>query len=73
MFVYGLLKGLRLGYLYDEKYLTAALDGYQLMTQTFAQERKEDGALFWQWTAQTGSLSSNGTFEVSQICNEVYE
>lgn len=71
MFVYGLLKGLRLGYLDDQKYRTAALDGYELMTDTFTQEREEDGALSYQWTAQTGSLSSNGTFEVSQIL-EVY-
>ncbi|PPJ57875.1 hypothetical protein CBER1_00014 [Cercospora berteroae] len=63
MFVYGLLKGARLGYLSGRKYLRAALDGYELMTETFAQPRKEDGALFWEWTAQTGSLSSNGTFE----------
>ena len=30
-----------------------------------AEKRKGDGALVWEWTVQTGSLSSNGTFEVS--------
>ncbi|KAB2573701.1 Six-hairpin glycosidase-like protein [Lasiodiplodia theobromae] len=63
MFVYGLLKALRLGYIEGDKYLNAALDGYELMTETFAEERKEDGTLDLEWTAQTGSLSSNGTFE----------
>ncbi|EOD52640.1 putative cell wall glycosyl hydrolase protein [Neofusicoccum parvum UCRNP2] len=63
MFVYGLLKGLRLGYLVGEEYRRAALDGYALLTDTFSQPRQEDGALRWEWTVQTGSLSSNGTFE----------
>ncbi|KAF4311413.1 Six-hairpin glycosidase-like protein [Botryosphaeria dothidea] len=63
MFVYGLLKGLRFGYIEGEKYLKAALDGYELMTETFAEEKKSDGSLDYEWTVQTGSLSSNGTFE----------
>ncbi|KAH7063422.1 glycosyl hydrolase-like protein family 88 [Macrophomina phaseolina] len=63
MFVYGLLKSLRNGYIEGEKYLKAALGGYKLMTETFAEERKSDGSLAWEWTVQTGSLSSNGTFE----------
>lgn len=37
MFAYGLLEGLRLGYLQDEKCLTTALDGYDLMTETRAE------------------------------------
>lgn len=64
MFVYGLLKSLRLGYISGEKYEAAALSGYELMTETFAEPRDSDGALVWGWTVQTGSLSSNGTFEV---------
>ncbi|KAL1628776.1 hypothetical protein SLS54_001464 [Diplodia seriata] len=63
MFVYGLLKALRMGYVEGDKYLDAALDGYALMTETFAEERTDDGSLDLQWTVQTGSLSSNGTFE----------
>lgn len=65
MFVYGLLKGLRLGLIEGDDYLKTALDGYKLMTETFAVPREGDGALTWQWTVQTGSLSSNGTYEVS--------
>jgi rhamnogalacturonyl hydrolase YesR len=75
MFVYGLLKGSRHGYLKDKKYLDAALSGYELMTEMFAEKRKGDSALVWKWTVQTGSLSSNGTFEAgtqqdwsSEIC-----
>ncbi|KAI8211127.1 Unsaturated rhamnogalacturonyl hydrolase YteR [Colletotrichum sp. SAR 10_76] len=63
MFVYGLLKSIRLGYITGDKYLKAALDGYKLMTDTFAEVRKNDNALLYEWTVQTGSLSSNGTFE----------
>lgn len=65
MFVYGLLKAVRKGYLEDKKYLKSALAGYKLMTETFASPRRHDGSLGWEWTVQTGSLSSNGTFEVS--------
>ncbi|OJD35582.1 cell wall glycosyl hydrolase [Diplodia corticola] len=63
MFVYGLLKALRMGYVEGEEYREAALGGYGLMTETFAEERGGDGALDYLWTVQTGSLSSNGTFE----------
>ncbi|KAM0723965.1 hypothetical protein Q7P37_000956 [Cladosporium fusiforme] len=63
MFVYGLFKSLRLGYVSGEKYEAAATSGWDLMTGSFAQERKSDGALDWEWTVQVGSLSSNGTFD----------
>lgn len=65
MFVYGLFKGLRLGYISGEKYEAAAISGYELMTGTFAEKKESDGALVLGWTVQTGSLSSNATFEVS--------
>lgn len=71
MFVAGLLKALRHGYIEGEKYLKAALDGYELMTDTFAQPRPHDGSLSYEWTVQTGSLSSNGTFEVSHISGSI--
>lgn len=64
MFVYALLKSLRLGYISGSQYQDAALSGYDLMTSTFLRENADDGSLVWEWTAQTGSLSSNGTFEV---------
>ncbi|KAF5007140.1 hypothetical protein FDECE_6526 [Fusarium decemcellulare] len=63
MFVNGLFKAIRMGYIKGDKYLRAALDGYELMTSTFSQPRGRDGGLAWEWTVQTGSLSSNGTFE----------
>ena len=64
MFVYGLFKSLRHGYITGEKYEAAATSGYELMTGTFARPKESDGSLGWKWTVQTGSLSSNGTFEV---------
>jgi len=64
MFVYGLLKALRLGYISGKKYERSALQGYELMTETFAVSSKSDNILNLDWTVQTGSLSSNGTFEV---------
>jgi hypothetical protein len=67
MFVYGLFKGLRLGYLSGDEYEAAATSGYGLMTGEFAKEDAGDGSLDWEWTVQVGSLSSNGTFEVSSL------
>ncbi|KAH7246739.1 glycosyl hydrolase [Fusarium tricinctum] len=63
MFVNGLFKAMRKGYIHGDKYLQSALTGYKLMTSKFAQPHPHDGALAWEWTVQTGSLSSNGTFE----------
>jgi unsaturated rhamnogalacturonyl hydrolase len=63
MFVYGLFKSLRHGYIAGEKYEAVATSGYELMTSAFAQPKESDGSLGWKWTVQTGSLSSNGTFE----------
>lgn len=65
MFVYGLLKSIRLGYIEGPQYEAAALSGYSLMTSVFLDKKASDNSLIWEWTAQTGSLSSNGTFEVN--------
>jgi len=65
MFVYGLLKALRMGYIEGKEYKKVALEGYKLMTQTFVSVSKPSGELNLDWGVQTGSLSSNGTFEVS--------
>lgn len=67
MLVNGLFKALRMGYITGDKYLQVALDGYELMTDTFAVPNAQDGSLAYEWTVQTGSLSSNGTFEVSLL------
>lgn len=64
MFVYGLLKSIRLGYIEGPQYEAAALSGYDLITSAFLDKKASDNSLTWEWTAQTGSLSSNGTFEV---------
>ncbi|KAL5324667.1 hypothetical protein ACEPPN_009215 [Leptodophora sp. 'Broadleaf-Isolate-01'] len=63
MFVYGLLKALRKGYIKGEQYRRSALQGYKLMTESFVSESKPSGELNLEWGVQTGSLSSNGTFE----------
>lgn len=67
MFVYGLLKALRKGYIKGEQYRRSALQGYKLMTESFVSESKPSGELNLEWGVQTGSLSSNGTFEVSLL------
>ncbi|KAL3427130.1 cell wall glycosyl hydrolase [Phlyctema vagabunda] len=63
MFIYGLLKALRLGYLEGDKYRCAALEAWTLMKDTFATRSETDNILNLDWTVQTGSLSSNGTYE----------
>ncbi|KAJ5035611.1 uncharacterized protein L3040_008076 [Drepanopeziza brunnea f. sp. 'multigermtubi'] len=63
MFVYGLLKALRLGYIKGGRYKRSALQGYALMTETFVSEAEPHGGVDLDWAVQTGSLSSNGTFE----------
>lgn len=67
MFVYGILKALRLGYVKGKQYERVAESGYELMVETFAVASKSDNILNLDWTVQTGSLSSNGTFEVSSF------
>lgn len=64
MFIYGILKSLRLGYISGKKYERVASSAYDLMVDTFAVSSKSDNILNLDWTVQTGSLSSNGTFEV---------
>lgn len=64
MFVYGILKALRLGYISGKKYEETALSGYNLMVDTFVVSSKSDNILNLDWTVQTGSLSSNGTYDV---------
>ncbi|KAH8674274.1 cell wall glycosyl hydrolase YteR [Xylariales sp. PMI_506] len=62
MFTFGLLKGMRLGYLSESGYLDAAVKGYNLLTERFVTENS-NGTLNWEGTDQVGSLGSNGTFE----------
>jgi rhamnogalacturonyl hydrolase YesR len=64
MFTWGWLKGIKLGFLDEVEYLDAAMKAYALMTERFVKENP-DGTLNWEGTVEVGSLSSNGTYEVS--------
>lgn len=64
MFVLGLLRGVRSGYLASAEYLAPAQTGYQALVDTFVVENA-DGTLDWEGTVEVGSLGSNGTYEVS--------
>jgi rhamnogalacturonyl hydrolase YesR len=65
MFVYGFLKGIKVGLLDKGKYLKAAQLGYNLLVDKFVVE-KGDGTVDWEGTVEVGSLGSNGTYEVSR-------
>ncbi|KAG7095199.1 hypothetical protein E1B28_005975 [Marasmius oreades] len=64
MFVYSLLKGVRLGYIKDSDgtIVTTAMKAYEYMTSHWVSE-KSDGTMDWLNTVEVGSLSGNGTFE----------
>ncbi|KAI1486120.1 cell wall glycosyl hydrolase YteR [Biscogniauxia mediterranea] len=62
MFVYGFLKGIRMGLLAEDEYLDAAKKGYGLLTERFV-EVNDNGTLSWEGTVLVGSLLSNATFE----------
>jgi rhamnogalacturonyl hydrolase YesR len=63
MFTYGLLKGVKDGYLKETDYLASAKKGFDLLTK-FSTIRA-DGTLDWHGTVEVGSLNSNATYEVS--------
>lgn len=64
MFVYGLLHGIRVGLLPEDEYGELAEKSFQAMIEGFVTEN-EDGTLNFEETVEVGSLSSNGTYEVS--------
>jgi rhamnogalacturonyl hydrolase YesR len=64
MFTYGFLKGIKQGLLYKSEYLPAAQKAYNLLVDKFVID-KDDGTVDWEGTVEVGSLSSNGTYEVS--------
>lgn len=64
MFTLGWLQGMRLGLLDEEEYRDAAAKAYSLLTTKFVRE-DDQGLLNWEGTVEVGSLSSNGTYEVS--------
>ncbi|KAI0168448.1 cell wall glycosyl hydrolase YteR [Pestalotiopsis sp. NC0098] len=62
MFVLGLLRGVRSGYLASAEYLAPAQTGYEALVDRFVVENA-DGTLDWEGTVEVGSLGSNGTYE----------
>ncbi|KAJ3572733.1 hypothetical protein NP233_g2897 [Leucocoprinus birnbaumii] len=64
MFVYALLKGVRLGYISDSdgSIVKAAKKAFQYMTSHWVISNS-DGTMGWINTVQVGSLNGNGTFE----------
>ncbi|KAH8814458.1 Six-hairpin glycosidase [Flagelloscypha sp. PMI_526] len=65
MFIYSLLKALRLGYIHDthtSTILKAAKKGYEYMTSTWVLPL-EDGTFNWNATVQVGSLGGAGNYD----------
>ncbi|EME88569.1 glycoside hydrolase family 105 protein [Pseudocercospora fijiensis CIRAD86] len=62
MFTYGLLKGIKDGYLEESEYCGTAKKGYQLLTDRFVVDNG-NGTMNWEGTVEVGSLSGNGTYE----------
>jgi rhamnogalacturonyl hydrolase YesR len=64
MFTYGLLKGVRKGYISGAKYTASATKAYSLMTSRFVAQNATGGLLNWEGTVQVGSLGSDASFKV---------
>ncbi|KAH8703502.1 putative cell wall glycosyl hydrolase YteR [Talaromyces proteolyticus] len=64
MFVYGLYKGIRLGYLRssDQRYKNTADKAYAYLTNTFV-VKNQNGTLDWNGTVSVCSLNSSATYE----------
>ncbi|CEL11454.1 Putative Unsaturated rhamnogalacturonan hydrolase (Eurofung) [Aspergillus calidoustus] len=62
MFTYGLLRGIRKGFLKEKDYGKVARRGYETLKREFI-STNVNGTLNWEGTVQVGSLGSNGTFE----------
>jgi rhamnogalacturonyl hydrolase YesR len=63
MFVYALLKGIRLGYIPESTYFATADKAYKYIVNTFV-VKETDGTLSWTGTVQVGSLSGAGDYDV---------
>ncbi|KAJ1306017.1 hypothetical protein OPQ81_010731 [Rhizoctonia solani] len=61
MFVYALLKGIRLGYLDKTTYFPVAEKAYKYIVDTFVVE-ESNGTLGFEGTVSVGSLSGNGDY-----------
>ncbi|KAI9147159.1 rhamnogalacturonyl hydrolase [Paramyrothecium foliicola] len=63
MFVTGLLRGIRLGFLDEKEYLPAGEFGYKTLVDRWVTENPNNGTINWEGTVQVGSLNSNATIE----------
>lgn len=66
MFAYGLLRGVRDGFL-EAKYKDVGLKAYKALVRDFIRDDK-NGLISFTGTVQVGSLNSNASFEVSCSC-----
>lgn len=65
MFTFGLLKGVKLGYLKRSEFLQTAQNAYRGLVSTFVQPETNGTLSFTGTVAECGLVSSNVTFEVS--------
>lgn len=65
MFVYAVLKGIRLGYL-SADYLPTFTAAYEALVEKFVSDAS-DGGIDWAGTVSVGSLSGKGDFDVSTL------
>ncbi|CZR56379.1 related to cell wall glycosyl hydrolase YteR [Phialocephala subalpina] len=63
MFIYAMLKGIRMGYLDSATYLSTATGAYEKLVDKFVGVNGTDGGLDWEGTVSVGSLSGNGDFD----------
>lgn len=72
MFVYALLKAIRLGYVKDKDGLIvhSAKRAYGYIMQNFVVDNG-DGTIGWKGTVQVGSLNTDGSFEVSVVIDSI--
>jgi len=62
MFVYALLKGIRLGYIPESTYFATADKAYKYIVNAFV-VKETNGTLSWTGTVQVGSLSGAGDYD----------
>lgn len=65
MFTYGMLKGMRMGYISKKKFLPTARTAYEYTVEEKV-KLESNGTITLQGTNEVGSLGGNGTYEVSQ-------
>ena len=71
MFTYGLLAGLREGWLDEAEYAVPAANAYKALIDDFVVENA-NGTLTWEGTVEVGSLGSDASFKVSARSNDSF-